>query len=220
MARIVDLTLTVRNGMRGVAFEQLHTVAKDGWNTRTLHLYSHSGTHMDAPLHFAAGDGTIDRIPLAHCLVPAWVCDLSQLPPKALIEVEHLGAIADKLRPDDGLLLKTGWSRFIDQPQYYRDNFPRVSRELAQWCVQRGVRVLGIEPPSVADVNSLEEVTLIHRILLSASIVIVEGLTNLAALREERVMFGALPLKIEGGDGSPCRAFAIEGAFELKFSGA
>ncbi len=214
MAHIIDLTLTLRPGMRGVEFEKLHTVNEHGWNSRMLHLYSHAGTHMDAPLHFAAGDGTIDRIPLEHCFVPAWMIDLTGIKPKGLITVGHLGAVANLVRPDDGLLLKTGWSKYVDQPQYYRDSFPRISQELAQWCVERRVRLLGIEQPSVADVNSLAEVTLIHRILLSHNIVIVEGLTNLMALREERVLFGAVPLKIEGGDGSPCRAFAIEGAAE------
>ncbi len=212
MARIIDLTLTLRPGIRGVEFEKLHTTNEHGWNSRMLHLYSHAGTHMDAPLHFAAGDGTIDRIPLEHCFVPAWVIELTGIKPKELITVGHLGAVADKVRPDDGLLFKTGWSKYIDQPRYYRDSFPRVSQELAEWCVERRIRLLGIEPPSVADVNSLEEITLIHRILLTRSIIIVEGLTNLTALREERVLFGALPLKIEGGDGSPCRAFAVEGA--------
>lgn len=48
--RIVDLTLTLRDGMRGVAFEQAKTISREGWNARTLHLYSHAGTHMDAPL--------------------------------------------------------------------------------------------------------------------------------------------------------------------------
>jgi kynurenine formamidase len=88
---------------------------------------------------------------------------------------------------------------------------PRISRELAEWCVERRIRLLGVEPPSVADVKDLAEVTEIHRILLSGQIVIVEGLANLEAVRQERVLFGALPLKIEGGDGSPCRAFALEG---------
>jgi kynurenine formamidase len=216
MARIIDLTLTVRPGMRGVEFETLHTVAEHGWNSRTLHLYSHSGTHVDAPVHFGAGDGTIDRIPLAHCLLPAWVADLTGVEPKALITIARLGAVAKKVRPGDGLLLKTGWSTHIDRPQYYRDNLPRVGRELAEWCVERRVRLLGVEPPSVADVNNLEEVTEIHRLLLGAGIVIVEGLTNLGALRQERVLFGALPLKIEGGDGSPCRAFALEGTPEFE----
>lgn len=220
MARIIDLTLTVRPGMRGVEFEPLHTVERDGWNSRTLHLYSHSGTHVDAPLHFAAGDGTVDRIPLEHCLLPAWVADLTGVEPKALITVAGLGEIAEKVRPGDGLLLKTGWSAHVDRPQYYRDNFPRVSRELAGWCVARRVRLLGVEPPSVADVNNLPEVTEIHRILLSAGVVIVEGLTNLSALRRERVFFGAVPLKIEGGDGSPCRAFALDGEPGLDTWGA
>jgi len=211
MDRIIDLTLTVRHGMRGVEFEQLHTVAEHGWNSRVLHLYSHSGTHMDAPLHFAAGDGTIDRIPLDRCLGPAWVADLAGCEPRALIGVADLGPVAGKVRPGDGLLLRTGWSARVDQPQIYRDDLPRISRELAEWCVDRRVRLLGVEPPSVADVNNLEEVRVIHRILLGGGVIIVEGLTNLEALRRERVFFGAVPLKIDGGDGCPCRAFAIDG---------
>ncbi len=210
MARIIDLTLTVRPGMRGVEFEKLHTVNQNGWNSRMLHLYSHCGTHMDAPMHFEAGDGTIDRIPLEHCLGPAWVADLSGIEPRALILLTHLHSLVERVRPGDGLLLKTGWSAHVDQPQYYRDNFPRVSKDLAEWCVERRVRLLGVEPPSVADVNHLEEVTAIHRILLGGRVIIVEGLTNLEALRQERVFFAAVPLKIEGGDGSPCRAFAVE----------
>lgn len=211
MPRIIDLTLTLRPGLRGVEFEKLHSVDEHGWNSRMLHLYSHCGTHMDAPLHFAAGDGTIDRIPLEHCLGPAWLADVSQVEPRGLITVPHLGELTKKLRRGDGLLLRTGWSRFVSQPDYYRDNFPRISKQLAEWIVERQVRVLGVEPPSVADVNNLEEVTTIHRILLGGRIIIVEGLTNLSALSQERVLFGAMPLKIEDGDGSPCRAFAIEG---------
>jgi kynurenine formamidase len=93
----------------------------------------------------------------------------------------------------------------------YRDQLPRISEELARWCVSRGVNILGVEPPSVADVNNLEEVTRIHKILLSGGVTIVEGLTNLEQLTQERVFFGALPLPLAGADGSPVRAFAIEG---------
>jgi arylformamidase len=211
MPRIIDLSLTIHPGMRGVEFEQLHTVEKHGWNSRTLHLYSHSGTHMDAPLHFAAGDGTIDRIPLDSCVCPAWVVDLRGIEPRSVITIRDLAAVASKLEAGDGLILRTGWSAYSDQPQHYRDALPRVGQELAEWCVTRGLRMLGVEPPSVADVNNLEEVTAIHRILLGGGVIIVEGLTNLDAIQEERVLFGALPLKIKEGDGCPCRAFAIEG---------
>ena len=82
--------------------------------------------------------------------------------------------------------------------------------ELAIWCVQRRVKLLGVEPPSVADVHNLEELTRIHQLLLAGGVTIVEGLTNLDQLRADRVFFRRLPLKIHGGDGCPCRAFAVE----------
>lgn len=69
---------------------------------------------------------------------------------------------------------------------------------------------IGVEPPSVADVNALDELTRIHKILLQAGVTIVEGLTNLESLTQQRVFFVAAPLKLESGDGAPCRAFAIE----------
>jgi arylformamidase len=210
MKSIIDLTLTMRPGMRGVAWEQAKTVEKEGWNARTLHLYSHAGTHMDAQTHFAAGPGTIDLTPLDRCMGPAWVIPLDGIADKTLITVEHLGAVAKQFAKRDSLLLRTGWSKHVDDPQHYRDHFPRISEELARWCVAHEVNVLGVEPPSVADVNDIAELTLIHQILLGANITIVEGLTGLDQLTSDKVFFVAAPLKIEGGDGCPCRAFAIE----------
>ena len=70
--------------------------------------------------------------------------------------------------------------------------------------------MLGVEPPSVADVNNLEEVTEIHRILLDGDVIIIEGLTNLRQIRRDQVVLIALPLKVEGGDGAPARVIALE----------
>ncbi len=215
MNQFIDLTFTMRCGMRGVDWEQARTVETDGWNARTLHLYSHAGTHMDAQTHFAAGPGTIEVTPLERCMGPAWVVELDGIADKTLITVAHLGEIAAKFQPGESLLLllllRTGWSRHVDHPQHYRDNFPRIAEDLAHWCVQKQVNILGVEPPSVADVNNMPELTHIHQILLGANSTIVVGLTNLGSLTQERVFFVAAPLKIEGGDGCPCRAFAIEG---------
>ncbi len=212
MMHIVDLSLTLRPGMRGVEFEEFHNIPEHGWNSRMLHLYSHSGTHVDAPLHFTPNDLTIERIPLDRCVAPAWVVDIPGVKPQELISPAHLGAMADRIRPHEGLLLRTGWSAHVDNPSLYRDKMPRLSREFAEWCVERRIRLVGVESPSVAAVDCLEEVTDIHHILLGNDVVIVEGLTNLHAIRQERVLFFAMPLKIEGGDGAPCRAFAVEEA--------
>ncbi len=209
MPRIIDLTRSLEHDQRGVSFEPACTIPAQGWNATTLHLYSHAGTHMDAPTHFAVGEQTIDQIPLDRCLGPAWVADLTGIAPKALIGVGHLGAVAQRVHGGDGLLLRTGWSRRYREPAY-REELPRVSLELAQWCVERGVRVLGVEPPSVADVHNIEELTRVHEVLLAGGVLIVEGLVHLDQIRREKVTFMAFPLKIAGGDGAPVRAFALE----------
>jgi kynurenine formamidase len=129
--------------------------------------------------------------------------------PGALISVSDIATTAPRIRPGDGLLLRTGWSRRLHEPAY-RDELPRVSLELAQWCVEKGVRILGVEPPSVADVNNVEELTAVHRVLLAGGVIIVEGLANLDRISREQVTFMAFPLKVAGGDGAPVRAFAIE----------
>ena len=203
---IIDLTLTLHEGIDGVDFEQKFTVQREGWNARTLHLYSHIGTHMDAPYHFEASEETIDQIALDRCHGRAWVLRLADVAPKALIGVDELGALSESFPPGDSLLIQTNWSRYFGRPEF-RDEMPRISAELARWCVEKKVRMLGVEPPSVADVHNLAEVTEVHQILLGGNVIIVEGLAHLDRVPVDRVHFWAIPLKIDRGDGSPCRAF-------------
>ena len=92
----------------------------------------------------------------------------------------------------------------------YRNQLPRISEQLAQFIVENGISLVGVEPPSVGDVNNEEELTRIHRILLGGDVIIVEGLANLESLSGKPFLFIALPLKIENGDGAPVRAIAIE----------
>lgn len=228
--RLIDLTLPLRPGTRGIDFEMSKTIDEDGWNARTLHLYSHAGTHMDAATHFfhsdeivdgrPAKEHSIDRVPIANLFSPAWIVNVPGLAPKSEIHIAHLGEIADRFVVGESLLFRTGWSAHWEDPEIYRDGLPRIAEDLATWMVEHRVRLLGVEPPSVADVNDLEEVTRIHRILLGGGVTIVEGLTNLEAIHSPRVLFAALPLKIEGGDGCPCRAFAIEWDLESESEAA
>jgi len=207
---IIDLSLTLRTGMRGIAWDTHTTLAEEGWNSRTLHLYSHATTHMDAPRHFFERGLTIDYQDLNKCIGPAFVVDLGEVAPRQLIKVADLGQLAKKIGPGDRLLFKSGWSKRVDEPAY-RDELPRISLKLAEFLAAKLVALVGVEPPSVAAINDLEEITAVHRTLLGAGIVIVEGLCNLDQLTQEQVTFIALPLKVEDGDGTPVRAIAIEG---------
>jgi len=209
MARVIDLTLPLKSGDRGVNIEPARRLEKDGWNATNLSLYSHCATHVDAPVHFGVGTQTIDLIPAENLIGPAWVADVRPVEPRVLIEPEHLGAVCEELEPGDSLLICTGWSDYYGQSQF-RDGLPRISVNLARWCVDRSVRMLGVEPPSVADVNNAQELTEVHRILFEGGVIVVEGLANLASLSKPRVTFIALPLKVAGGDGAPARAVVIE----------
>lgn len=207
--KIIDLTLPINNSMSGVSIEPARTISKDGWNATTLNLYSHSGTHMDAPIHFGVNTQTIDTIPVNRLISSAWKVNVTAIKPKELITIKHLETIADKISPGDSILLQTGWSKKIES-QEYRNALPRISKELALWLGEKKVNIIGVEPPSVADVNNIEEVTEIHNILMKNDIIIIEGLTNLEALSSSKFTLVALPIKVEGGDGAPARVIAIE----------
>lgn len=211
MSRVVDLTLPLAQATRGVATETKYTMARDGWNAATWHLYSHAGTHMDAQVHFEAGPETIDRHTPSRCMGLAWLVNLAGIRPRELIEISSVSAMVPHFAVGDSLLLRTDWSKHVGDVSMYRDGLPRISDGLATWCVEKKVKLLGVEPPSIADVTNLPEVTRIHKILLGGGVTIVEGLCNLDQLAGPKVFFAALPLRLEAGDGSPCRAFAVDG---------
>lgn len=207
--RVIDLSLTVNNDMPGVDITTAKRLEVDGWNATTLSLYSHSGTHMDAPCHFLPGRATLDQQDLSVCVGEATVVDLTPIEPKQLIEVADLGGLAETLSPGARLLFRTDWHKRYGTPEY-RDALPRISLPLAEWLVEKQVAMIGVEPPSIADVNNLEEVTAVHQTLFRGNVLIVEGLANLDQIKSPTLQFIALPLKIEGGDGCPVRAIGIE----------
>ncbi len=207
--RIIDLTLPIDREMRGVRLSPARRLETDGWNATTLELYSHCGTHMDAPQHFVAGAATIDEQDLGVCVGPAVVLDLSPSSPSQTITVADLAEWDDQIVPGCRLLLRTDWHKQYGSDAY-RDQLPRISKELADWLVSRRVAMIGVEGPSVADVNNRTELTEVHQTLFNGGVLIVEGLANLDQLTQPVVQFIALPLKVTGCDGSPVRAIAIE----------
>ena len=207
--RIIDLSLPVENGMRGVEITPAKQLEEDGWNATTLSLYSHCGTHMDAPRHFLPEGNTIEQQALGVVMGTALVVDLSPAQPRQLITIEDLASVDNRIQRGARLLLRTDWHKRHGTNEY-RDELPRISLSLAEWLVQREVALLGVEPPSVADVNNMQELTDVHQTLFRGGVVIVEGLANLDQIAAETVEFIALPMKITGGDGSPVRAIAVE----------
>jgi len=206
---LTDLTAPYQPDVRGFSSEMATTFEKNGWNSTALQFNSHSGTHMDAPFHFDVNSTTIDEIPITEFIGKAWVLDLRHIGPGGLIEAEEFERNdAIDFKAGDSLIFWTNWSKQAGKPEF-RDALPRVAESMALWCVENQVKMLAVEPPSVADVNDMEEITLIHQILLE-KVIIIEGIANVDTLGSNCVELVALPLKIKNCDGAPARVIAIE----------
>jgi arylformamidase len=153
-----------------------------------LALGTHTGTHVDPPAHFFPGEPAVDALPLDVLMGPAVVAQFDPGP----IDGTALESTALP-RGTSRLLLKTG------------GDAGAVTPDGARWLVERGVRLVG------ADTLSIEPETRdypVHRILLGAGVVIVEGL-DLAPVAPGPYELVCLPLRIAAGDGAPARAVLI-----------
>lgn len=206
---IVDLTLPYSSLISGFSVDVAKTVKENGWNATNLHIYSHAGTHIDAPYHFEVTDECIDEIPVHRFISTAHILNIEITQPQQLITENDFAILENHLTPGDSIIVKTGWYKLLGTVNY-RNGLPRISKAAAKWLVKMKINMLAVEPPSVADVNNLSEVTLIHQILLGGNIIIAEGLCNTELLTAKTVQLIALPLKILKGDGAPARIIAIQ----------
>lgn len=199
----IDLTLPLRAGMPvypgdpEVAFTL--TAAGD-FAVTAFALGTHTGTHLDAPRHALPAGAGVEDVPLAACLGPARVADCTGLPH---ITPAALEARLPDLEPAARVLLRTDWHLAFGRPDYYTA-FPPLTLPAVRWLIRQRICLLGLETPSVCPQHDHEA----HALLLGAGVVIIEGLAGLRQIPGERCWFAALPLRLEGLDGSPVRAVA------------
>jgi arylformamidase len=204
----MDLTLPMSSGMPvypgdpPVEFLPHSSLGPDGFRVTAVHLGTHAGTHLDAPAHFLVDGGTVDALPLAALVGPARVVDASDVRAGGRIERERLG----RIEAGERLLIRTDWARHFGKPAYYEE-FPSLAVNLLTDLAERQVALIGLETPSLCTDHAADATA--HRMLLSAGVVIVEGLTGLRAL-SEHVWLLALPLRLQGLDGAPCRVIAAD----------
>ncbi len=172
--------------------EPVATLAQDGVALTRLVLSSHCGTHVDAPAHFLAGGATVDMLPLAALVGPVQVIDC---PGQGPVDWRELEAVEG-----ERLLIRTGASAGLKAGLFdtaYRGLSVAAATRLASRVRLVGIDTLSIEPFQAGDYP-------VHRTLLGAGVVIVEGV-DLERVRPGRYDMTALPLRLVGCDGSPAR---------------
>jgi len=216
--RIIDLTMPIQEGMQTfptlwhpfVEITQLGRHGLENRETRKVVLGTHTGTHIDAPRHFIPGGDTVDQIPLEQLVGPASVLDLTAFGPGMEVGPEDLARILGE-RSATRVLMRFDWDRTLGTMNYYSDS-PFLSEKAAQWLVDQGCRLLGMDtamPDNPKNGRGCSKDSPNHKILLSRNVILLEYMVNLAALDQPIVQLVVAPLKIREGDGAPVRAFAI-----------
>jgi arylformamidase len=187
-------------GSPAIQFERSLDLEKDDIATdTTLHFSVHTGTHVDAPLHFIRDGKSVDQIKLDVLIGETFVAVLPD-------EVESITAdLLDKLPlPDqvNRLLLRTRnsylWQTRVSE---FQPDFVALTTDAAQWIVDQGIQLIGVDYLSVQRYCDGPET---HQILLNAEVVIIEGL-NLTEVSEGVYDLICLPIKLQGVEGAPAR---------------
>lgn len=180
-------------------------VANMGYNITQLIFSSHLGTHLDAPFHFFDDGRTVENLDVRRGFGPAWVLDFTHKGAKGEITPADLEPHAAKITPGSRLIFRTGWDKQFPQAHYFSDQ-PYLGPAACTWLVERQVATVALDMPTIYPADYIT----VHHLLLRPEVLVIEGLTGLERLRGEQVLLCALPLRIRGRDGSPCRAMAID----------
>jgi arylformamidase len=202
-----DVTMTLTGdlptfpGEPGVTLEPVHRIANgDPANVSKLSMGTHTGTHLDAPLHFFDGAPTVADLPLDALIGPALVVDIQLADTIRAHDLERIDLPSGIQR----VLFKTRNSALLRQSQFSRD-FVSIDPSAAHWLVERGVRLVGVDYLSAEQFGRTPAET--HLTLLGAGVVIVEGL-DLLDVPVGQYDLICLPLKLPA-DGCPVRALLI-----------
>lgn len=217
MIRLVDLSLNIYDRAptfypdpKTAVLPHLRIEDLD-YNITQLIMSTHLGTHLDAPFHFFDDGRTVENLDVRKGFGPAWVLDFTHKKGGDPITLEEMQAYEDKVSQGSRLIFHTDWDKEFPQKHYFGGQ-PYLTVEATTWMADRGVWCVALDTPTTYPA----EYTKSHHSLLNkdAEVLIIEGLRGLERLGGDRVILIALPLRIQGRDGSPCRAMAIDGEIE------
>jgi arylformamidase len=199
-ATLDPATTPVYEGDAPMSFEFLKDMRKgDGFTLSKLSLGAHSGTHIDAPMHFVRDGASIDRVPLEPLIGPARVIEIAD----SVQSIDAAELNRHAWRDAQRVVFRTrsamrGW---MSSSTFHRD-FAYIAPDAAQLLADAGVKLVGIDYISAEKFGAPAPLT--HRILLGKGIPIVEGLA-LESVRAGDYDLIVLPMKVAGHEGAPAR---------------
>lgn len=212
ITQILDLTYAIEEGMTTfnapwhpiVSIQQLGRHGFEGRETRKVSFGTHTGTHVDAPLHFVENGVSIDKIPLGKLIGDVTIVDYSYLKDNEPVTKEMLSNISITER----MLFKFGWSKHWNSKKYYMD-YPYFTIEATEYLCSMNIKLIAMDTPSPDNSRidlSGDEDSPVHKTFLKSGVILVEYLANTEKIEDYSGWnIIIMPLKIKGADGSPAR---------------
>ncbi|MDE3102923.1 MAG: cyclase family protein [Chloroflexota bacterium] len=213
---LVDLTHPFSDGMFSlrlfprVTVERCVRIEERRINVTRVEFAVHAGTHLDAPRHFLPDGKTVEQLALEDVSGPAVALAVRRAGGEE-ITVADLADASPTVRPGDIVFVSTDWARyFYGDPERYRDH-PYLSREAAEWLVERRVKLIGVDVPTPDQPEWRRAPGFdwpVHHILLGHGVLVAEHVNNLQLVVGKRFRVFAFPIPIRDSDGSPVRIVA------------
>ena len=213
---ILDLTREVRNDTKvfpGSPLPKFITWTKKDvhdYDSEVIFMSTHTGTHMDAPSHFASDASSIDKISVKRFISNAILIKIKK-GSNQLITVNEIEKSNVRIMEGDAIVFSTLWENEIDK-EYFFSHSPGLAEDAAKYLINKKVNAVCIDSPSID--RGSDSRFAIHKLLLSKEILIVENLCNLSKLNSQYFTLIMAPLKLSGASGSPIRAIAVEKNFQ------
>jgi len=182
------------------------TIENEGYNLFNLNLGSQTGSHIDAPYHFDNQGTTVNNIDLTLCFGTGLVIDVTDKKNNEEISLEDILPFANKIEDYKIVLFKTCWDDKKGTEEFFEH--PYLSIEGAEYLLSKGIMTIAIDTINLDKTGGTAFP--IHDLYAKANGVIAENLANFSAINFENPLISVLPLKLEGCDGSPVRAVAIQ----------
>lgn len=209
--KVIDLShelhedMPVFPGTETPVFKRANTIEVDGFAEHIMNMYSHTGTHIDAPSHMLRDGKNLDDMDVSNFVGRAIIIDAKGL---EKIDIDILKPYESKIKNAEFLILNTGHSKLWGSEEYF-GGFPSLTIDSAKWLCEMNLKGIGIDAISI---DYMESTSFdIHHILMNRGLLIIENLTNLDELGSEEFVLSILPLKTKKADGSPVRAVGITG---------
>ncbi|WP_320175114.1 cyclase family protein [Maridesulfovibrio sp.] len=210
---VIDISHTIKNGMpvfpgtEAPTIEEVFSHEVHGFREHRLNIFSHIGTHIDAPNHMLPEGETLDEMDVSRFIGPGICIDCTHKTPESPeISIDDLTPYETEISECDFVLLNTGWNKHWGTNKYFT-RYPALNEAAASWLVDFNLKGVGVDVISIdsAEISGYA----VHNILLEQGTIIIENLNNLHLLPKDGFLFSSLPLKFVSADGSPVRAIAI-----------